>query len=137
MRFKDLIGRKSEPEVSPGRLVTTPAAPAAPNPPAHRTAPGAPIAPIAPATPAPRAPEPLADLFARLLATEQGEPLPPQSSLPIRLSEADVERIAARVAERVAGPLREDVRRVVGEVSERLVRAEIARIRGAAESEQP
>ena len=123
MRFKNLIGRKPEPEVSPGRLVTAPAAPG------PRTAPIAPDAPVAPGS--------IADLFARLLATEQGEPSPPPSSLPIRLSEADVERIAARVAERVEGSLREEVRRVVGEVSERLVRAEIARIRSAAESEQP
>ena len=49
------------------------------------------------------------------------------------LSDADVERIAARVAERLLrGPMTDTVTRVVAEVSERLVREEIARIRAAA-----
>ena len=56
---------------------------------------------------------------------------PPAGSL----SHADVERIAARVAERLLqGPMADTVARVVAEVSERLVRDEIDRIRIAARS---
>jgi hypothetical protein len=56
----------------------------------------------------------------------------------MRLSDADIERLSARVAERfAAGPLRDEVRRIVAEVSERMVREEIARIRHVAESEEP
>jgi hypothetical protein len=130
VRFKDLLGRKPEPDVSTGRLITTPAAP------------------VEGRTSAPASahqdqgelrrdrPDSLADVFAHLLAAEQGESPPPPARLPTRLSDEDVERISARVASRLAdGPLRADVQRIVGEVAERLVREEIARIRGAAESE--
>lgn len=51
------------------------------------------------------------------------------------LSDADVERIAARVAERLLqGPMADRVARVVADVAERLVREEIDRIRAAARS---
>ena len=60
-----------------------------------------------------------------------GPPSPPVGPL----SDADVERIAARVAERLLqGPMADKVARVVAEVSERLVREEIDRIRAAARS---
>jgi hypothetical protein len=48
------------------------------------------------------------------------------------LSDADVERIAARVAEQIVrGPMADVVTRIVSEVSERLVREEIERVRAA------
>lgn len=77
----------------------------------------------------------VADAFAALLAEEQGEPPPPQVESPgsFDLSDDAIERIAARVADRLTqGLLGETVSRVVTEVSERLVREEIARIRAAA-----
>ena len=51
------------------------------------------------------------------------------------LSEADIERIAARVADRLLhGSPADPVTRIVREVAERLVREEIARIRAAVEA---
>jgi hypothetical protein len=79
-------------------------------------------------------PESLGDVFARLLAAEQGEPPPPPGSVPFRLSDADVERVAARVVERFDATLRDEVRRLVAEAAQRLIREEIDRIRRAAES---
>ena len=131
MRFKDLIGKKSEPEVPSDRGATTPAPRDAPVP---RTDPVAPSTASAPVIPV--AAGSLADLFSRLLAAEQGEPAPPPATVSTRLNEADVERIAVRVAERFEGALRDEVRRIVAEVTERLIREEIARIRRAAESDQ-
>lgn len=155
MRLKDLLGKKSEPDVPTGRLITAAdahvfgaaPAPVAPHPPplAHDPASCSETSPKQPSAAKAglrtSAPDSLADAFARLLAAEQGEAPPPASpppfpSLPPRLSDEDVERISARVAERFAeGPLRADVQRVVADVAERLVREEIARIRRAAESE--
>jgi CheY-like chemotaxis protein len=92
-------------------------------------APVAPLAPLAPAfTPA--------DAFALLLAEEQGEVPPPVVSQPLgELSDAMVDRIADRVADRLThGVLGESLRRTVHDVSERLVRDEITRIRSAAQS---
>ena len=53
------------------------------------------------------------------------------------LSEEDIERIAARVADRLmhASPA-DPVTRIVSEVAERLVREEIARMRAAAQAKQ-
>lgn len=56
------------------------------------------------------------------------------------LTDAQIEEIAKRVADKLAAGilgdrLREEVRRVVSETSERLVREEIARIRAEAEHE--
>ena len=51
----------------------------------------------------------------------------------LELSEADVERIAARVADRLLeSSLTEPIAKIVAEVAERLVREEIARMRAAA-----
>jgi hypothetical protein len=75
----------------------------------------------------------LADAFEQLFAEELGEPSAGPFGVPYRLSEADLDRVAARVVERLMrDPMSETVRRVVTEVSERLVREEIARIREAA-----
>ena len=81
---------------------------------------------------------PVADRFAMLLAVEQGEttlPPPPAGDRDTALSDEDLDRLARRVAVHLASsPLAADVQRIVAEVSERLVREEIARIRKAAES---
>jgi hypothetical protein len=86
----------------------------------------------------------VADAFAALFAAEQGEPLPEPPHEPphafdatgqgaLTLSDEAIERIAARVADLLThGLLGQSVSRVVTEVSERLVREEIARIRSAA-----
>jgi hypothetical protein len=81
---------------------------------------------------------PVADRFALLLAEEQGEaPVVARAAAPPAptLTDRDIDRIALRVAERLAEtPLAADVQRIVAEVSERLVKEEIQRIRKAAES---
>ena len=91
-----------------------------------------PVAPAAPVAPGFSA----ADAFALLLAEEQGEVAPPAVPQPIgELSDSMVDRIADRVADRLShSVLGESLRRTVHEVSERLVRDEIARIRSAAQS---
>lgn len=97
------------------------------------------------ALPAGRAADlPVADAFAHLLAVEQGElvaapePGPEMTPAPAAagtLSDADVDRIALRVAERLGSTtFAADVQRIVADVSERLIREEIQRIRQAAES---
>jgi CheY-like chemotaxis protein len=108
--------------------------------------------PSPPASPAPAfapassgAPESaVADAFAALFAAEQGEPLPepppepppafdPTGQAALTVSDEVIERIAARVADLLThGLLGQSVSRVVTEVSERLVREEIARIRATA-----
>jgi hypothetical protein len=115
----------------------TPAAPVAPAPrapvePVHRTAPDAPSAPGAP--PAPGASDPwLADAFDLLLAEEQGEAPATLYGGTYGLSEADLDRIAVRVVDRLTrGQMGDAFTRIVTDVSERLVREEIARIRGSA-----
>jgi hypothetical protein len=112
---------------------------AASGPPAaeDRTAPGAPVAPEHHAAPgvqrdlAEGGPDPwLADAFDRLLAEEQGEAPGAFYGSGYGLSDADLDRIATRVADRLTrGPLGDTVTRIVTEVSERLVREEIERIR--------
>jgi len=68
-----------------------------------------------------------------LFAEEQGESPASPFSGPFGLSDADLDRVAARVMDRLSrGPLTENVHRIVVEVSERLIREEIARIREAA-----
>ena len=75
-----------------------------------------------------------ADAFAVLLAAEQGEPVGPVLSQPVvELSDGMVERIADRVAERLmSSAFGDSLRATVMDVSERLVREEIQRIRAAA-----
>ena len=153
MRFKDLLGRSSKPEQEPaaGRLIT-PASGPAPNPSeaeTHEPPRPRPASPERrPAAPpanlpvgAPPSNLPVADRFAMLLAVEQGEttlPPPPAGERDTALSEEDLDRLARRVAERLASsPVATDLQRIVAEVSERLIREEIARIRKAAESRQP
>ena len=59
--------------------------------------------------------------------------VPADRNARLELSEADVERIAARVADRLReSPLTEPIAKIVAEVAERLVREEIARMRAAA-----
>jgi hypothetical protein len=135
VRFRDLLGRseKNDADPSRGRLVTAPEAPL-PVPPADRES----QEPRPPRT-APSSPDvPVADRFALLLAEEQGEaPVVPRPAAPpaLTLTDRDIDRIALRVAERLADtPLAADLQRVVAEVSERLVKEEIQRIRQAAES---
>ncbi len=147
MGLKDFLGLSSRStETATGRLVTssvpsaaaaaeavpalTDARPAEPGPVAAApdASPTIAVAVAAPVEPAPA--YSVADAFAMLLAVEQGElPGPVVGSHP-GLSEAEIDRIAARVSERLAhGPLNATVLRIVSEVSERLVREEIDRIR--------
>ena len=75
----------------------------------------------------------LADAFDLLLAEEQGEAPAALYAGGYGLSEADLDRIAARVADRLTrGGMADTVTRIVTEVSERLVREEIERIRQSA-----
>jgi hypothetical protein len=158
VRFKDLLGRsnKPDPEPSSGRLVTTPGGLAPPSPPPQTSAepPAVPPEPPKPAVEAAKSPTPVAgraadlpvaDAFAHLLAVEQGELVAAPEPEPevaaaapaaiATLSDADVERIALRVAERLGRTtFAADVQRIVADVSERLIREEIQRIRQAAES---
>jgi len=79
-----------------------------------------------------------ADAFAALLAETQGIPAPSrrQHAL-LELSDDAVDRIAERVAERLAQSVfGESFRQTVNDVSERLVREEIQRIRAASYSNQ-
>ena len=64
--------------------------------------------------------------------------MPATSTVPVEISEAQVEAIAQRVADKLSAGvlgdrLRETVARIVSETSERLVREEIARIRAEAD----
>ncbi|MGQ0734248.1 MAG: hypothetical protein ACT4QD_11395 [Acidobacteriota bacterium] len=81
----------------------------------------------------------VSDAFLALLAVEQGRPTSaPARTHTLELTEGAIDRIAARVVQRLLeGPLGDTVTRVVEEVSERLVREEIARIRRAADEEPP
>lgn len=138
-------------------------APAVEAPPTPVLASLAPITPSAPA-PAPAAvaqlPQasaapalPMADAFAALLAHEQGdqgvtmsEPPAPVIQAPPEITDAMLDVIADKVAERLNGNLfadhlraamtatvRDTVRSVVSETSEKLVRDEIARVKAQAE----
>ena len=69
-----------------------------------------------------------------------GSVVPAMPTGPVEISEAQIEAIAERVAEKLAAGvvgdrLRETVARIVSETSERLVREEIARIRAEADGE--
>jgi hypothetical protein len=115
------------------------AAPIAPVAPERRSEPVAPLAPAAPVASADLSAaygrqggsDPwIADAFDLLLAEEQGEAPAALYAGGYGLSEADLDRIAARVADRLTrGALGDSVTRIVTEVSERLVREEIERIR--------
>lgn len=70
----------------------------------------------------------------------QPAPEPGAIPAPIELTEAQLERIAQRVADKLAAGvigdrLREAVSRIVSETSERLIREEIARIRAEGDRE--
>jgi len=126
-----------------------PAAPVVETPPVEIMTPPAPI-------PASAHPHGIADDFAALLAYEQGEPLPAaeihEETAPVaapvemaapQITDAMLDQIATRVAERlnagllgeqlkiaVTDTVRDTVRSIVSEASERLVRDEIDRIKG-------
>jgi CheY-like chemotaxis protein len=96
---------------------------------------------------------PVADAFVALLAHEQGEQTVPKTPAPVaastpalEITEAMLDQIAARVADRLnngrfaehfrgvmAATVRDTVRSVVSETSEKLVRDEIARVKAQAE----
>lgn len=80
-----------------------------------------------PAASAPSAPPTLAEAFAALLAAEQGKVVPPPPANEEALREEVIEQVTRRVIERMGDRA---VRDVVVEVAERLVREEIARIKG-------
>jgi hypothetical protein len=127
----------SPPQLSPPAAPAALAAPAAPAVPAAPAALAAPAAPAVPALPAA-----LADLFDALLAEEEDasgfhvRPVArstpaPQATL---ISDATIDKIAERVAERLAnGVLIDTVRQAVAAITERLVRDELARIRAKAQ----
>jgi hypothetical protein len=99
-----------------------------------REAPAA-AAPAAPAAPASPAEPDVAAAFELLLAEELGE-VPAGQFHPhtIQLTDDLIDRISIRVVERLTkGPLSETMTRIVTEVSERLVREEITRIRASAD----
>ena len=77
------------------------------------------------------------DAFNALLAMEQGEPRPaaarPQAAAgePLAVTDDLVNEVTRRVMERLApNAVRDVVRQVVSDVAERLIREEIARIKG-------
>ena len=82
------------------------------------------------------------DAFHALLAMEQGEPgpavraqVPPAA--PVAITDELVNEVTRRVLERLApNAARDLVRQVVGEVAERLIREEIARIKAAANAKR-
>jgi hypothetical protein len=82
------------------------------------------------------------DAFHALLAMEQGEPRPAvrahaPASAPAAITDELVVEVTRRVLERLApNAARDLVRQVVGEVAERLIREEIARIKAAANTKR-
>ena len=99
----------------------------------------APPAVAAPAASEPAAPEPyatfspqhgtsLADAFAALLAAERGQSIAPASIRPEDIPDDTIEDIVRRVIDRMGT---ESMRHAVVDVAERMVREEIARIKGA------
>lgn len=80
-----------------------------------------PPVPAGPATPVPS----LAEAFAALLTAEQGQPIAPSTVRPGTLSDEVIDDIVRRVTARMG------VQETVLDVAERLVREEIARIKGA------
>lgn len=128
------------PPSPPPALGPVPTAQTAASPPAPPARPAP--APAAPSnTPSgPAASSPLADAFALLLAAEQGQGLPGAGlnwPVPAPAASVDTDALVHRVAVRVLGQLsdrvvRETVADIVSKVAERLVRAEIERIKSAA-----
>jgi len=105
--------------------------------------PPAPVVASVPAVPVPAAPmgatvagppmASVADAFAVFLADEQGEGVAPPAPV-VPVTEHLIDEVTARVAARLAtGGLSGEVRAIVVETAERLVREEIRRIRGEAE----
>ena len=82
------------------------------------------------------------DAFHALLAMEQGEPRPAvhaqaAAAAPAAITDELVNEVTRRVLERLApNAARDLVRQVVGEVAERLIREEIARIKAAAHTKR-
>jgi CheY-like chemotaxis protein len=83
------------------------------------------------------------DAFHALLAMEQGEPRPAARAqaaapaAPVGITDELVDEVTRRVLERLSpNAARELVRQVVGEVAERLIREEIARIKAAANAKR-
>lgn len=83
------------------------------------------------------------DAFHALLAMEQGEPRPPTvrahvpPTAPVTITDELVDEVTRRVLERLAPTAARDlVKQVVGEVAERLIREEIARIKAAANTKR-
>ena len=82
------------------------------------------------------------DAFHALLAMEQGEPrpavrAPASATAPVTITDELVDEVTRRVLERLAPTAARDlVKQVVGEVAERLIREEIARIKAAANTKR-
>jgi DNA-binding response OmpR family regulator len=83
------------------------------------------------------------DAFHALLAMEQGEPRPTTArahvspTAPVTVTDELVDEVTRRVLERLAPTAARDlVKQVVGEVAERLIREEIARIKAAANTKR-
>jgi CheY-like chemotaxis protein len=82
------------------------------------------------------------DAFHALLAMEQGETrpavrAPAPATAPVTITDELVDEVTRRVLERLAPTAARDlVRQVVGEVAERLIREEIARIKAAANTKR-
>ena len=120
------------PPAAPTAFTPPSAPPAAPT--AFTPPPALPAAPMAftppptpPATTAAPLPS-LAEAFAGLLTAEQGQPIAPSKVRPGMLSDDVIDDIVRRVTERMSDRA---VRDTVLDVAERVVREEIARIRGA------
>jgi CheY-like chemotaxis protein len=105
----------SPPVAEPPRTIAPPPAYA---PPPALLAPRVAQQPLAP-------PPSLAEAFAALLSAEQGQPIAPANVRPGMLSDGVMDEIVRRVSERLK------VQDTVLDVAERLVRDEIAKIRGA------
>ncbi|MFP5378186.1 MAG: response regulator [Vicinamibacteria bacterium] len=106
------------------------AVPPPPAPPVRVEAPAAAPAPVMPVAYA--APPSVADAFAVFLAAEEAGSFGPSAK--VEVTDELVDRVAARVAEKLAmGEMSAEVRAIVTDAAERLVREEIRRIRGAAE----
>ncbi len=96
----------------------------------------------APATPPGDGGNVILDAFNALLAMEQGEPRPTTratapAAAPTVVTDELVDEVTRRVLERLApNAARDLVKQVVGEVAERLIREEIARIKAAANTKR-
>lgn len=144
--FGETTGGEQRPTAAP------PAPPDArrqPPPPAPESRPAAverpaASAPARPATPPPATSpvadagppvmEVVADAFADLLAAETNAPPAPPPSGGVAVSDGLVDQVTARVVERLSGDrLTDEIRAIVSETAERIIREEIRRIKGAAE----